>query len=51
MVKDKEDFWLKMDIKDLSEAGAFIPKEIWDSYILKEDNTKIKIKPKDFTKK
>ena len=39
-----------MDLQDLGEAGAFIPKEIWDKYILKEDNTKIKITPKDYTK-
>lgn len=40
-----------MDCKDLSEAGAFIPKDIWDMYILKKDNSKITMKPKDFTKK
>ena len=50
MVENKEDFWLKMDLQDLGEAGAFIPKEIWDKYILKEDNTKIKITPQDYTK-
>lgn len=40
-----------MDLQDVSEAGAFISKEVWDKYIIKEDDKpKIVIKPKDFTK-
>jgi len=50
MVNSKEEFWLQMDIKDASESGAFIPKEIWEEYIIKKDNTKIQIRPKDFTR-
>jgi hypothetical protein len=38
-----------MDIKDLESAGAFISKEVWDSYIIKK-TTKIKVKPRDYTK-
>jgi hypothetical protein len=49
MVESKEDFWLNMDCQDISEAGAFVPREIWDKYILKEKKTKqIIMKPKVF---
>jgi hypothetical protein len=49
-VNDKVEFWLKMDLTDLESAGAFIPKEVWDKFIFKTDNSKIQIKPRDYTK-
>jgi hypothetical protein len=49
MVSDKEEFWMGMDLKDLESAGAFIPKETWDSFIFK-DTGKVKFKPRDYTK-
>lgn len=51
MVQSKEEFWLGMDTEDLSQAGAFVPREIWDNFILKQDKTKITIKPKDYTRR
>ncbi len=49
MVNNKEEFWLQMDIKDASEAGAFVPTEVWKKYIVKEDETpRILVKPVDF---
>lgn len=50
MVESKEEFWLGMDVQDLSEAGAFVPKEIWDDYIIKKDPNRIEFIPRDFTK-
>ena len=41
---------MKMDLKDLESAGAFIPREVWDSFIIQSDKSKITIKPKDYTK-
>ena len=51
MVQSKEEYWMHMDVKDLTEAGAFVPKEIWDEYIIKKDNSKIRMTPQDFTKR
>lgn len=46
----KREFWLEMDIRDLEEAGAFISKDIWDSFIIKKQN-KLTIKPIDYTRR
>ena len=43
LVNNKEDFWLQMDTRDLTEAGAFIPKEIWENYIIKQKHDKLRI--------
>jgi hypothetical protein len=50
VVNSKEEFWLRMDLKDLESAGAFIPRETWDSFIVKKDTSKVKFKPRDYTK-
>ena len=50
VVNSKEEFWLRMDLKDLESAGAFIPRETWDSFIIKKDASKVKIVPRDYTK-
>ena len=50
VVNSKEEFWLRMDLKDLESAGAFIPRETWDSFIIKKDTGKVKFKPRDYTK-
>ena len=50
VVNSKEEFWLRMDLKDLESAGAFIPRETWDSFIIKKDNSKVKFVPRDYTK-
>lgn len=49
VVNSKEEFWLGMDIKDLESAGAFIPKETWENYILKKTD-QLTFKPRDYTK-
>jgi len=49
VVNDKDEFWNRMDIKDLESAGAFIPKEIWDKYILRKKQ-KVTVSPRDYTK-
>lgn len=49
-MNSKEEFWLRMDLKDLESAGAFIPRETWDSFIIKKDNSKVKFVPRDYTK-
>ena len=49
-MNSKEEFWLRMDLKDLESAGAFIPREVWDSFIIKKDASKVKIVPRDYTK-
>ncbi len=48
-MQSKEDFWLGMDLRDVEEAGAFVQKEVWDSYIIKKKEG-VTIKPNDFTK-
>jgi len=50
VVNSKEEFWLRMDLKDLESAGAFIPSETWDSFIVKKDTSKVTFKPRDYTK-
>jgi hypothetical protein len=50
VVNSKEEFWLRMDLKDLESAGAFIPRETWDSFIIKKDTSKVKFVPRDYTK-
>ena len=50
VVNSKEEFWYQMDLKDLESAGAFIPKETWDSFIIKKDTGKVKFKPRDYTR-
>lgn len=42
-MNNKEEFYLNMDIQDLTDAGAFISKEIWEEYIIKHDNNSIRI--------
>ena len=49
-MNSKEEFWLQMDLKDLESAGAFIPREVWDSFIIKKDTSKVKFVPRDYTK-
>ena len=49
VVSNKEEFWLQMDLRDLEEAGAFVPKEIWDEFILKKPKG-VKMTPRDYTK-
>jgi len=49
IVNSKEEFWMQMDLTDLESAGAFIPKEIWEKFIIKPDG-KIKITPNDYTR-
>lgn len=34
IVQSKEEFWIGMDLDDLSTAGAFIDKNIWDKFIV-----------------
>jgi hypothetical protein len=48
-VSSKEEFWYGFDLEDLSNAGAFIDKEIWDKYIL-EKKQKVTVSPRDYTK-
>lgn len=39
-----------MDLHDIEDAGAFIEKEVWDSFIIKKANDKVTFKPRDYTK-
>ncbi len=48
-MSSKEDFWLNMDLVDLEQAGAFVPREIWDEFILKKPEG-VKMTPRDYTK-
>ena len=48
-MSNKEEFWLQMDLRDLEEAGAFVPKEIWDEFILSKPKG-VKMTPRDYTK-
>jgi len=49
-VDSKHEFWLEMDIFDTENAGAFIPAEVWEKFILKPSG-KIEMKPIDYTRR
>jgi len=50
VVNSKEEFWLEMDLQDTETAGAFIPAEVWEKFILKPSN-KVEMKPIDYTRR
>jgi hypothetical protein len=50
LVQSKQEFWYEMDLIDLENTGAFIPREIWDDFILKKSD-KVKITPRDHTQR
>jgi hypothetical protein len=39
-----------MSLADVSEAGAFVEREVWDSFIIKKDTSRVTFKPRDYTK-
>jgi hypothetical protein len=50
VVSDKQEFWHQFNLADLESAGAFVPREIWDGYVIKKDASKIKITPRNYAK-
>lgn len=50
LVESKEDFYYRMDLSDIEDAVAFVEPQVWEKFILKTDNSKITIKPKDYTR-
>ena len=51
VVHSKQEFWYEMDLIDLESAGAFVPREIWDKFVLKKNPSKLVMTPTDFTKR
>ncbi len=39
-----------MSLADVSEAGAFVEREVWDSFIIKKDTSRVTLKPMYYTK-
>ncbi len=41
VVSSKQEFWYEMDLQDIESAGAFIGKEMWDKYIIKNNKLRV----------
>jgi hypothetical protein len=41
VVQSKREFWYEMDLEDIESAGAFIRKEMWDKFIIKNNKLRV----------
>ena len=46
----KQEFWFEMDLIDLEQAGAFVPREVWDEFIIIKKE-QIVMTPTDYTRR